>query len=63
MKKVRKKTEENGRKRNLGPKISMVVRYIHRSGILHGVGKNKLLGFEMVKIKPKNETKAPKNQK
>jgi hypothetical protein len=37
-------------KRNLGPKINMVVRYINRSAILNEARKYILLGVEKVKI-------------
>jgi hypothetical protein len=42
----------------LGPKINMVVRHIHRSGILHGARKYILLGVKKAKIgaqSPKTE--------
>jgi hypothetical protein len=42
-------------KRNLGPKISMVVWYVHRSGVLHGTWKNILLGVKKAKIGPQSQ--------
>jgi hypothetical protein len=44
-------------KRNLGPKISMVVGYVHRLGILQGARKYILLGVKKAKI----GTQSPKS--
>jgi hypothetical protein len=49
----RRKKAPRAQKRNLGPKINMIVWYIHRLGILHGARKNILLGVKKADIGPR----------